>query len=95
MSFILESPTERIDLGNPLEVLPALADAARAAGDVEYPALWGITQTNEEVISDDYLAAVRADVALLLRRSRGQLSERALSLLENLAATNPTVEELG
>ena len=86
MSVILETPTERIDLGSPLEVMAALGDAARSAGETEYPALWGITHTNEEMLSDEYLGAVRSEAGLLLDRRRDQLSPRAISLLERLVA---------
>ncbi len=85
MSFILESPSERVNLGDPLTVLPALADLVRAADGTEYPALWAIATTDERPISDAFLAEARSEARLLMNRApMAELSPRAGRLLDRL-----------
>lgn len=81
MSLVLYSPSEDLDLGNPLFVFPALADAVSAADGVEYPALWGITMVDDEPVSDEYVAEVRKQARRLLARAGDRLSPRAKLLL--------------
>ena len=87
MAFVLRLTGDRdVPLGPTIELLRAFKDMAALDPGDRYPALYGVTQTNEEILDDAYVREV-ARQARAFRRAHGRsLSTQARWVLEQLEA---------
>ena len=85
------SDDDSIDLGNTFEALKAFKGLAKAIGDrdSEFADLLGVTQTNDETLSVEYVSAVTEQAAKALKEFGGSLSDHCKWLLETIAGLKP------